>query len=368
MAETPSRAELEERWKEAVDVLGERPRDAELLVKAGQLSEQLDRRPEAYTYFHKALTLDPSKSFLVAKLRGLAATDTQKEEIAGIARRPASFEAALPDIFRYPVRGKGLPILILGALFMWLGRGLASHSFGPWGLTIAGFVAAYMALFYIDVCHTTVGGDDHLPEWPDPLRFHEFGLDVGKFVCATFVSFLPVLIIFIWLISSAPSADEDEFRAPNHRMPVPAAKAPAAADDDDPAPTPAPAPQEISKGAARGMLALIGMGIFGIVGLIYLPMATLANVVMGSPFACFNFPFVFRSIGASSRNYLICLLCYFGVWFLLGAVEYLVHVAGVLMLTGFAMAFVELYGMTMLMRLLGLFYRMNQAKLGWMAD
>src|SRR5689334_24965046 len=107
----PSRAELEERWKETVGVLGERPRDAELLVKAGQLSEQLDRRAEAYTYFQKALKLDPSKSFLVAKLRGLAVTDQQKEEVTRVSRQPTSFAASLPDIYKYPVRGKGLPIL-----------------------------------------------------------------------------------------------------------------------------------------------------------------------------------------------------------------------------------------------------------------
>lgn len=363
----PSRAELEERWKEAVDVLAERPRDAELLVKAGQISEQLDRRAEAYTYFHKALTLDPSKAFLVAKLRGLAVTDQQKEDVARFAKRPASFEAALSDIFKYPVRGKGLPILILGALFMWIGRGLSSHSMGPWGLTIAGAVAAYMAMFYIDVCHTTVGGDDHLPDWPDPLRIHEFGLDVGKFAGAMICSFLPVVVILIYLGTSGGSGDDGEFRTSIERKHPPPAKA----DDDagDPARAPSPAPQpEMSKAAAKAMLGLIGIGAFGVVGLIYLPMATLANVVMGSPFTCFNFPFIFRSIGAAPRSYLVCLGCYFGVWLILGAIEFMVHVSGVLILTGFAMAFIELYGMTTLMRLLGLFYRMNQAKLGWMAD
>lgn len=374
----PSREELEERWKEAVDVLGERPRDPDLFIKAGQLSEQLDRRPEAYTYFHKALTLDPSKAFLVAKLRGLAATDQQKEDVAKMSRRPVSFAASLSDIFKYPIRGKGLPILIMGALLLWISRGLAAHSIGPWGLTIAGVVGAYMAMFYIDVCHTTVGGDDHLPEWPDPLRIHEFGADVGKFVCAMVCSFLPVILIVLWMMSSAPSADEDEFRVAHKPGWTPAvATTPTTSDDDDdaaapapaPAPSaPAPAPEPMSKGAAKVLLAFLGIGVFGAVGLVYLPMATLANVVMGSPFTCFNFPFVFRSIGAAMRDYLICLACYFGVWLILGAVEYLVKVAGVLLLTGFALAFLELYGMTLLMRLLGLFYRMNQARLGWMAD
>jgi len=121
----PSREELEERWKEAVDVLAERPRDPELLVKAGQLSEQLDRRPEAWTYYQKALTLDPSKAFLIPKLRGLAVTDQQKADVAKMSGRPTSFAAGLSDIFKYPVRGKGLPVLIMGALFVWIGRTLA---------------------------------------------------------------------------------------------------------------------------------------------------------------------------------------------------------------------------------------------------
>jgi hypothetical protein len=372
----PSREELEERWKEAVDVLQERPRDPELLVKAGQLSEQLDRRPEAWTYFQKALTLDPSKAFLIPKLRGLAVTDQQKEDVAKMSRRPVSFTAGLSDIFKYPIRGKGLAILIMGALFVWIGRALAVYGIGKSGLTIAAVVAAYMSMFYIDVCHTTVGGDDVLPDWPDPLRLGEFGLDIGKFLCAFLCAFLPVILIGVWLISSLSSAHEDELEASMERRLAPVAQAPAADSDDGdsaspaPAPTPAPppAPPETSKTAAKILLALLGMGVFGLVGLVYLPMATLANVVMGSPWTCFNFPFVFHSIGSARRDYLICLACYFGVVVLVGAVEFMVSIGGVIVLTGFAIAFIELYGMTMLMRLLGLFYRMNQAKLGWMAD
>jgi hypothetical protein len=185
-----------------------------------------------------------------------------------------------------------------------------------------------------------------------------------------------VILIGVWLISSLASAHEDDVEASMQRRMAPPAHAPAAADPDDedsartaPAPTPAPPPAqpEISKTAAKILLALIGMGVFGLVGLVYLPMATLANVVMGSPWTCFNFPFVFHSIGSATRDYLICLACYFGVVAGVGAIEFLAHIAGI-MLTGFAIAFIELYGMTMLMRLLGLFYRMNQAKLGWMAD
>ena len=125
-----------------------------------------------------------------------------------------------------------------------------------------------------------------------------------------------------------------------------------------------------SGGSGAGMLLLLGLGIlvFFLLGLVYLPMAKLANIVMGSPFTCLNFPFVFKSIGAAGRNYLICLGCYFGVVLLMGAAEFAVRRLDLLIFTGFILAFLELYGMTVLMRLLGLFYRMSQAKLGWMAD
>jgi len=375
-AEGPSRQDLEERWKDVVEALAERPRDVHLCVQAGDLSEQLDRRPEAWNYYHRAMTLDPSKTFLIAKLRTLAATQAQKDDVAKMSRRPASFAASLSGVLKYPVRGKGLPILILGALFLWIGRTLAAHGIGTAGMTIAFFISAYMAMFYIDVCHTTVGGDDELPEWPDPLRLHEFGIDVGKFTVAFFVSFLPVIVIILIAMSSLFSArDEDPTEMAARPVPSPAAQA--EPDDDDepapvpaaaPAPLPAPARPEMSPLAGTMILSAIGIFVFSIVGLVYLPMALLANVVMGSPFTCFNFPFVFGSIGSATRDYMICLASYFVTSLIMVGAELLVKAADILLFTGIGLAFIELYGMTVLMRELGLFYRMNQAKLGWMAD
>lgn len=373
----PSQAELEERWKEVVEVLGESPRDAELLVKAGSLSEQLNRRAEAYNYYHKALTLDPSKGFLVPKLKALASGPQQIEEVTKISRRPTSFTASLQGLFSYPLRGKGFFVLVMGGLFLWAGRLLASHGIGTAGLTIAGIVTAYLCMFYIDVCHTTVGGEDHLPDWPDPLRLHEFGLDIGKFFVATIVSFLPVIILVAAFGATLFSSGEDEHFIPAKTLP--AHGSPHAADPDDedapkaghasPAPAPAPVPVP-SRGSGGGTLILLGAGILAafLVGLVYLPMAKLANIVMGSPFTCLNFPFIFKSIGASWKSYTLCLACYFGIVLFTGAAEFVIGRLNILLFTGLVVGFLELYGMTVLMRLLGLFYRMNQAKLGWMAD
>lgn len=376
-AQGPSTEELEERWKEAVDALTESPRNVDLLLKAGQISEQLRRNPEAYTYYRKALTLDPSKSFLVAKLRGLATSAEQKEEVTKFSKRPASFEASLGDLYLYPVRGKGLPVLILGALFLWLARFLVRGGGGIYGLSIAGLATAYMSMFYIDVCHTTIQGEDHLPDWPDPLRVTEFISDVAKFFMANIAAFLPVIAIFlVFGLGALKSEERDEI--PDFTMKHAARPAPAAPENDDgsdPSPTAVPKPAPVAPAPppspsipVRLIATVVAMGVFGLIGVIYAPMATLANVVMGSPWTGFNYPFVFRSILSTPKNYLICLVAYFGTLFVVGGAETGARIGNVVILTGFALAFIELYGMTVLMRLLGLFYRMNQAKLGWMAD
>jgi hypothetical protein len=150
-------------------------------------------------------------------------------------------------------------------------------------------------------------------------------------------------------------------RAVHPASPVPEDPAQAA---PPPAPPPPPAPAGIAWRLVAPVIAVI---VWIPIGLVYLPMATLSNVVMGSPWTCFNFPFVIRSLFASPKNYLICLGAYLGVFAILGGAEFGAALLGILP-TGFALAFLELYGMSILMRLLGLFYFMDQAKLGWLTD
>jgi hypothetical protein len=369
--------ELEERWKEAVDALTESPRDVELVIKAGQISEQLRRGPEAYNYYRKALVLDPSKSFLLSKLRALAVTSEQKEEVAKFAKRPASFAASLGDIPLYPVRGKGLPLLLMGAIFLWGSRLLIRGGGGITGLSIAGASSAYMAMFYIDVCHSTINGDDQLPDWPDPLRLSEVFSHVAKFFMAKVVAFLPVIVILLGFglegFRKPERADIPDFQMQSGRrtppappvldgtaQPLPENSAPPIS----PTPAPPPAPPRISWGVLAPMIAIMA---WIPIGLVYLPMATLSNVVMGSPWTCFHVPFIVRSIVATPKNYGICLGAYLGTFVMFAGAEFVGALIGILP-TGLAVAFFELYGMTVLMRLMGLFYLMNQAKLNWMAD
>lgn len=367
----PSTQELEEQWKQAVDALTEAPRNVDLLLRIGQLSERLGRAPEAYNYYRKSLTLDPSKSFLAAKLRALAVTPEQKEEAAKFSRQPASFKAALDGLYLYPVRGKGLALLLLGGLFIWLSRFLVKGGGLRVGGLLGGLAAAYLSMFFIDVCHTTINGEDHLPDWPDPLRVSEFLWDVLKFFVAKLVALGPAIAVLI-IFGFGDVAEQAPKVIPDFQMKY--AKRPAAAEAEgetpaQPAATPAPPPvaPETPSILPRLVLALGGAALLGLVGLIYLPMATLSNVVMGSPFTCLNVPFIVRSIVAAPRNYLICLGAYFGTLLVVGGAETMAFIVGILP-TGFAVALLELYCMTVLMRLMGLFYRINQAKLAWMAD
>jgi hypothetical protein len=329
---------LEERWQEAVDALTESPRDVDLLVKAGQIAEQLGYHQESYTYYRKALLLDPTRGSLIPKLRPLASTPEQKAEIEKIARLPESFQAGLGDVFRYPVRGKGLPVLLLGALLLWLARGLMGSRVGSAGIGLAGFVAVYMAVFYIEVCHSTVLGDDQLPEWPDPTQVSDFLSDAGKFYVAKIVSFFPVIVVMalIGFFSAAPPAPDASV----------------------------PAPSGIQWRELGVLMAVIA---FGPIGVAYLPMAILSNVVLGSPWTCLHVPFVARSMLAAPRDYVLCVVVYLGTFTLIGGAELVAKLVGILP-TGLALGFLELYGMTLLMRLTGHFYRMNQARLAWLGD
>jgi hypothetical protein len=156
---------------------------------------------------------------------------------------------------------------------------------------------------------------------------------------------------------SAPAREE----APD----VPMKHASAAPDGTAPAPA-TPVPSRV--GILGRALVLLGAAFAFIpLGLFYLPMAILANVVMGSPWACLNAPFVIRSMFAAPKDYAICVALYFGVFFISGGGEVVAALLGIIP-TGLALGFVELYCMTVLMRMMGQFYRMNQARLAWLGD
>jgi hypothetical protein len=372
----PPAEDLHFRWREMMDAVGEQPRNPDVLVRAGQLAEQMGRKLEVYTYYRKAFDIDPSRSNLIPKLRQYAPTPKEDEEVVRLARRPTTFARALDDVFIYPFRGSGAGILILGAIFIFGCRILAGYNIIPLvGTAVMVIAGAFLMMFYVDVCGTTANGSDDLPEWPDPTRFSGFMIDWAKIWLAGAVAFLPVIVLCILVIpvlmATAPEPEMEDF-GPSLRpgAPVPA---PAVPDDEDKGAylaDPVLAPARAGAKAALGVLVAFAAGclVFGAAGLIYWPMAILANIVYGNPLACINPAFIFRSIRAAPKNYAICVLGFFGTVAIAGVLEAVSAAAGIFAFSGLLVTLIEIYAGAVQMRILGVFYRMNQAKLSWMTE
>jgi hypothetical protein len=102
-------------------------------------------------------------------------------------------------------------------------------------------------------------------------------------------------------------------------------------------------------------------------GLIYLPMAITANAIFGYPWACLNPAFIWRSIRAAGKDYAVCVVSFFGMWLLGGVLEWLATVNFLFFFLGIIPAcLIEMYSQVVQMRLLGLFFRYNQGRLGWL--
>ncbi len=361
----PSPEELEEAYRLASEKARELPADADAQLLAGQAAEALGRRLEAYTAYFRAANLDPAKAFLLPKLRTLAASPEEKAQVARISRRPTSFRAAIGGAFAYPLRGKGLALLVMGALLVWFLRLLGGRGgFSTVSAFPAAFATAFLCMFYVDICSSTAMGGEDLPDWPDITHFQEFIVDWAKLALPGIVSFLPILLVmflFFMGILGGPSA-ADSF--PEER-PTTAVED----DDDDDAPARTPAPVKAAPaGTATGPggLWLAAGAAWALLGMTYLPIAILGNVMFGNPWACLQVPYLLRSARSSFRDYALCLAVFYGLGFLITGLETAARLPGLFLVGGILPVFAEIYGASVLMRILGLFYLTNRARLGWM--
>jgi hypothetical protein len=330
----------EERWRLAQEALSGRRGDPDAWAEVGRAAEDLGRRPEAFLHYRKALELDPSKSALVPRLQALAATDEERKAAESLAARPSTFAEAFKGAFAYPLRGGGAALLAIGAVIFSVARGLLGNpiaavsvnifNFGPMtvGMTLALFLVwAYVATYFVHVLQHTISGSDDLPEWPDAQGAAVFE-DASKVTGALLVAYLPV-----W-VGLAVSV----VRVFTHHPPF---------------------------GWIGGPVVFVaGVAVFGLAGSLYFPMAVLANAVLG-PMACFNPVLVARSAAAAPRDYLRCIGACVAVGAGALALEAVVAAGVPAFAAGAAATWVEFYGLAVLMRLLGLFHRVNRARLEW---
>jgi len=101
--------------------------------------------------------------------------------------------------------------------------------------------------------------------------------------------------------------------------------------------------------------------------MIYLPMALTANAIFGYPWACINPAFVWRSIRAAGSDYAVCVVAFFATGVLGAVLEWLATINFLFFFLGIIPAcLIAMYSQVVQMRLLGLFFRYNQGKLGWL--
>lgn len=306
-----------------------------------EAAEDRGRRFEEFHKLRKELELDPLRAALLPQLRALASGDEEKAEVERLARRPASLKAAVRGAFAYPLKGGGAALLLCGAVLAALCRalflepvlGVARHAMQfNVGTVVAlvGGVAAliYFAAYFLDILTSTVTGSDELPEWPD-VRRGGLAVDASRILNGVLVAYLPLWIGLGISVAKALSGVE---------------------------------PFAWIGGwgvfAATAAVALAA-------GSLYLPMAWLANGVSGNPLACLNPFFIVGSAWKVRGDYLLCTAACLGAAGVAALLEFGLRSLLPSRWLGVASIFVEFYGAALLLRILGLFYRLHRPRLGW---
>ena len=326
LSENPQAAE--ERYRQLRDRMaaGE-DGAADFYVRLGYAALEMGYREEGIICLKKALKRDPTQAFLFAKLKSLCPPG----ELTGIVVEPAagSYRRMILSALRYPIRGSGIAMIILGSVIFFILRVIAIYTIIPFiGTFIMMFVAGYIMTYLFSVMKTTgVLGRDDPPDWPDVLNPYDVAADLSKSLAAHLAAFLPLIAFSVYTaIDSGRSFSVTDTAA------------------DSP---------------IHGALALFG--------LCYYPMALLVAGMYESILACFNPIFVIRSIVAVSKDYLLTILFLLGVGGIFVAFEYLLLVELQLpyLAVGFFILIAELTLGMATMRAVGLLYRCNRSRLGW---
>lgn len=316
--------------------------NADLYAELGLMAVEMGRRAESVAFLTRALRLKPSLAHLREPLQKIATP----EELRGLEEyAPAKpFAETYRTALRYPWTGHGPYILVAGAVGLGIARAAA---FGfpiphPMARAILAFIfwfifTGYLWGFLFDVLKHSAKGDTDPPHWPDLFNMFDMARE-GIRACGAFIiALLPaVFVLFFHAIALIQLVFFGK-------------SGPEAA---------------LLTAAAIPALAY---------GAFMLPMSLLANGMFNNPVAAFDIVHVLKSIRATWSDYrllmptvallLLVTVPTMELVFFLGSghlgllLVYFIPIA--------LMTFVELYSGMVLMRLLGLFFAANQAKLKW---
>ena len=291
---------------------------AETRVRLANLHLRLGEREEAIISLQAALRLRPDTPAILAKLKQIC-TEEEFAELE-MPEKIVPFWRDISGLFRYPLGGSGVYLLIGGTVFVTVLQFIINlptiFFFGT--MLVALFLSGYMSAYFISVMRSSARGRTNPPDWPDvtDILGNIFGsLFIVSF--PMFVSFFPALAYLIYMLV---------YGAPFYVL-----------------------------------IILIALGAQ------YYPMSLIASAITGAPLNSVNFVGIIISIIKVRKEYIIAevVLAFFvGVsivaYFLVGIATQ--AMAGAI-IAGFAVQFVNIYFMMVFAHILGLLYRQCESRI-----
>jgi hypothetical protein len=249
-----------------------------------------------------------------------------------------NFYKLLPGVFAYPFSGNGAVLLAAGTVvFLMLGNLSRLGRFVPiYGLIVGGGIAVFVAGYVFSYCKSIVQssaqGQDVPPDWPD---FSDWTTEIlqpcGQMFALLVLTFGPAMVLAFMRFQYSLS----RYGA--------AGTAPAWFDE------------------YGDMLAYASMA----AGALFAPMGMLMLAMFDSVAALNPIPIIL-SILRIPLPYLVAAGTFELVLAAYVTVDHLAHLMGVpSLLTSLVMGFMELYALSVGMRILGLLYRTHKERLGW---
>lgn len=374
---------MRSRFEKVLQKLKESPNNVDLLIQAGSALEGLGMKDQAQAYYLRALQLDPSQTFLRAKVAGAVPAPAAAPAPAPAAASPPPPAAAPPaptapalapappeavpgpggftqpnpflrvlskptrsyfeDLmlsWAYPVRSPGLFVLLGGSVMLAIARmvfggsnalGIIGFGFGLFTLVST---VAYLAVYYMKIISESSYGRDEVPTWPDfePAMFE----DACRWYSALAASYFPAILCLILAVQQGPPL---------------------------------------------GIVFVFASIPAALLGVVYYPMAMLSNSISGSNWTAWNPAHGFGSIVKVLSHYVQLLIvagvlvvaftiAEGGAWLVEGLVHIgaeNVHPAAYFLLAPVRLvgAFLQIYMMMVMSRMVGLLYYHTREKLGW---
>lgn len=274
-------------------------------------------------------------------------------------KKPRTMLEGVIRAVMFPIRGKGIWLIIAGAVFFY-GINLLNAISPLLSLIFGTFTVAFLACYAFKIVGEAARGEDEAPDWPDAT---EIGKPLLLYLAALAITVLPAVAVHIAFYSQPPQTESSYTELPSSEDIENPSSAPT-----QPANPPAPpaalhypdlAPEAEPPSPPFGLGSWITLGI----GMFLLPMILL-SLALHDSLAGLNPAVVLLPILRVFPSYLVMV----GAFFLGSAIcwrasRYINDLVPILgSLTAGA---IDLYMIMFQMYLVGLLYRLKERQIGW---